>query len=48
MTAEPASRFEGLRQLSRTPQFRRLMTAQALSQAADGLYQIALASILIF
>ena len=47
MAAE-TRRFPGLRDLAGRPPFRRLIAAQALSQAADGLYQIALASVLIF
>lgn len=46
MSAEP--RFDGLRALVRVPRFRRLIGAQGLSQVADGMYQIALASVLIF
>jgi MFS family permease len=46
VNAEP--RFEGLRALARVRRFRRLIGVQALSQAADGMYQIALASVLIF
>ena len=37
-----------LRQILESHGFRRLLAAQLLSQAADGLYQIALASMLIF
>jgi MFS family permease len=50
VTAEPARapRYSGLRDLAGRPAFRRLIASQALSQAADGLYQIALASVLIF
>lgn len=49
MTAEPARvRWEDLRGLARDRPFRRLIEAQTLSQLADGLYQIALASVLIF
>jgi MFS family permease len=40
--------FPGLRDLAAKPKFRRLIAAQAFSQAADGFYQIALASFLIF
>jgi MFS family permease len=46
--AAETRRFPGLRDLAARPPFRRLIAAQALSQAADGLYQIALASVLIF
>jgi MFS family permease len=42
------ARWAEVRTLARRRPFRRLITAQALSQAADGLYQIALASVLIF
>ncbi len=41
-------RLEGLRALLAESGFRRLIAAQVTSQAADGLYQIALASVLIF
>ncbi len=44
----PEQRFPNLRALARVDRFRRLITAQALSQAGDGLYQIAMASVLIF
>jgi MFS family permease len=40
--------FPGLRDLAAKPKFRRLIAAQAFSQAADGLYQIALATTLVF
>ena len=46
--AAPTRRFPGLRDLAGRPPFRRLIAAQTLSQAADGLYQISLASVLIF
>jgi MFS family permease len=46
VAAEP--RFPHLRELARVGRFRRLIAAQAFSQAADGLYQIAMASVLIF
>jgi MFS family permease len=36
-------RYPGLRDLATRPRFRRLIAAQAFSQAADGLYQILLA-----
>jgi MFS family permease len=42
------ARLETVRALARPGPFRRLIAAQALSQLADGLYQIALASLLIF
>jgi MFS family permease len=49
VSAEPSgARLEALRALARPGPFRRLITAQALSQLADGLYQIALADALIF
>lgn len=52
MTAEPSrdssSSYPGLRDLAARPRFRRLIAAQAFSQAADGLYQIALATTLVF
>jgi MFS family permease len=49
VTAETSARkYPGLRELAARPRFRRLITAQAFSQAADGLYQIAVASFLIF
>ncbi len=41
-------RYPGLRDLAARPRFRRLIAAQAFSQAADGLYQIALATTLVF
>ena len=41
-------KYPGLRDLASRPLFRRLITAQAFSQAADGLYQIALATTLVF
>jgi MFS family permease len=41
-------RLAGLRALAGVPRFRRLIAAQVTSQAADGLYQIALAAVLIF
>ena len=41
-------RLAALRVLVRNRRFRRLIEAQGLSQLADGLYQIALASVLIF
>ena len=41
-------RYPGLRDLAARPLFRRLIAAQAFSQAADGLYQIALATTLVF
>jgi MFS family permease len=41
-------RLATFRALARVRPFRRLIAAQALSQMADGLYQIALASLLIF
>ena len=41
-------RYPGLRDLAARPLFRRLIVAQAFSQAADGLYQIALATTLVF
>jgi MFS family permease len=40
--------FARLGELLAAGRFRRLLTSQLLSQAADGLYQIALASVLIF
>ena len=46
MTA--GSRAGGLRELLARGSFRRLIAAQVLSQLADGLYQIALASIVVF
>jgi MFS family permease len=47
--APPSARgFPGLRDLAARPKFRRLIAAQAFSQAGDGLYQIAIASFLIF
>lgn len=49
MSAEPSrARLKTVRALARPGPFRRLIAAQALSQLADGLYQIALASLLIF
>ena len=52
MSAEAATddnrKYPGLRELARRPKFRRLIAAQAFSQAADGLYQIALATTLVF
>jgi MFS family permease len=49
VSAEPSrARLETVRALARPGPFRRLIAAQALSQLADGLYQIALASLLIF
>ncbi|HKX25053.1 MAG TPA: MFS transporter [Actinomycetota bacterium] len=42
------ARFQQVRALARPGPFRRLIATQALSQAGDGLYQIALASLLIF
>jgi MFS family permease len=49
VSAEPTrARLETVRALARPGPFRRLIAAQALSQLADGLYQIALASLLIF
>ena len=49
MSTEPSrARLETVRALARPGPFRRLIAAQALSQLADGLYQIALASLLIF
>lgn len=42
------SRVGGLREVLRIGPFRRLMGAQVASQMADGLYQIALAAVLIF
>jgi MFS family permease len=47
-TADESRSYPGLRDLAARPSFRRLIAAQAFSQAADGLYQIALASILVF
>ncbi|HEX2026121.1 MAG TPA: MFS transporter, partial [Actinomycetota bacterium] len=47
MSAPPA-RLQELRALASRGRFRRLVGAQVLSQLADGLYQIALASFLIF
>lgn len=41
-------KYPGLRDLAALPKFRRLIAAQAFSQAADGLYQIALATTLVF
>jgi MFS family permease len=41
-------RLATVRALARRSPFRRLIATQALSQLADGLYQIALASVLIF
>jgi MFS family permease len=41
-------RLAGLRSLAGVSRFRRLIAAQVVSQAADGLYQIALAAVLIF
>ncbi|MGH2686769.1 MAG: MFS transporter, partial [Actinomycetota bacterium] len=41
-------RRAALRTLAERRPFRRLLAAQALSQLADGLYQIALASIVVF
>jgi len=41
-------RADGLRAVLRERRFRRLVTSQWTSQAADGLYQIALAAVLIF
>jgi MFS family permease len=41
-------KYPGLRDLAARPRFRRLIVAQAFSQAADGLYQIALATTLVF
>ncbi|HEX9823136.1 MAG TPA: MFS transporter [Actinomycetota bacterium] len=38
----------GLRSLGALPGFRRLLSTQILSQTADGLYQIAVASVLVF
>lgn len=43
-----SSTYPGLRDLASRPKFRRLIAAQAFSQAADGLYQIALATTLVF
>jgi MFS family permease len=43
-----SGRLDELRALARRRPFRRLIAAQTLSQFADGLYQIALASVLIF
>jgi MFS family permease len=49
VSTEPSrARLETVRALARPGPFRRLIAAQALSQLADGLYQIALASLLIF
>jgi MFS family permease len=49
VSTEPSEgRLATLRALARGGPFRRLIAAQALSQLADGLYQIALASVLIF
>jgi MFS family permease len=49
VSTEPSrARLETVRALARRGPFRRLIAAQALSQLADGLYQIALASVLIF
>ncbi|HEX2031353.1 MAG TPA: MFS transporter, partial [Actinomycetota bacterium] len=49
MSGEPGpGRLAELRALARERPFRRLIEAQTLSQFADGLYQIALASVLIF
>ena len=52
MTAERigdgSRNYPGLRDLAARPRFRRLIAAQAFSQAADGLYQIALATTLVF
>lgn len=42
------ARLPGLRELARQRGFRRLITSQVTSQAADGLYQIAIAAVLIF
>lgn len=42
------SRLVGLRALAARRNFRRLIASQVTSQAADGLYQIALAAVLIF
>jgi MFS family permease len=47
-TSSPHARLRDLQALAGRRRFRRLVGAQALSQAADGLYQIALASFLIF
>lgn len=47
-TETPHARLLQLRALARPGPFRRLIATQALSQLADGLYQIALASVLIF
>lgn len=43
-----SDRLPGLRELSREKGFRRLIASQVTSQAADGLYQIAIAAVLIF
>ncbi|MGH2710924.1 MAG: MFS transporter [Actinomycetota bacterium] len=48
MTAGGSKKYPGLRDLASHPRFRRLIGAQAFSQAGDGLYQIAIASFLIF
>jgi MFS family permease len=47
-TEPPRARLRDLRALAVRGPFRRLIAVQALSQLADGLYQIALASVLIF
>ncbi len=41
-------KYPGIRDLATRPRFRRLIAAQAFSQTADGLYQIALATTLVF
>jgi MFS family permease len=46
--SSPGHRLAGVRELARIGPFRRLIAAQVLSQLADGAYQIALASSLIF
>ena len=44
----PAGRLAELQELARRRPFRRLLGAQVFSQFADGLYQIALASVVVF
>jgi MFS family permease len=48
VTPEHKQKYPGIRDLAARPRFRRLISAQAFSQAADGLYQIALATTLVF